>query len=86
VANTYQKNAISFDLAHRMVGAAAAKAKEIGVPQVISVIDDTGYLRAFARMDGAPLMCDEIAASKAFTALFGLPTDQFFDMLKAIRR
>ncbi len=82
MANTYEKSVISFDLAHQMVGAAAAKAKEIGVPQVIAVIDDTGYLKAFARMDGAPLMCEEIASSKAFTALFGMPTEQFFDALK----
>jgi uncharacterized protein GlcG (DUF336 family) len=82
MSNTYEKSVISFDLAHQMVGAAAAKAKEIGVPQVIAVIDDTGYLKAFARMDGAPLMCEEIASSKAFTALFGMPTEQFFDALK----
>ncbi len=82
MANTYDKSVISFELANKMVGAAAAKAKEIGVPQVISVIDDTGYLKAFGRMDGAPLMCEEIATSKAFTALFGLPTDQFFEALK----
>ena len=82
MANSYQKNVISFDLAHRMVAAVVAKADEIGVPQVVAVIDDTGYLKAFGRMDGAPLMCEEIAASKAFTALFGLATDQFFEMLK----
>jgi uncharacterized protein GlcG (DUF336 family) len=83
VAKTYTKSVISFELAHQMVGAAAAKAQEINVPQVIAVIDDTGYLKAFARMDGAPLMCEEIAASKAFTALFGMPTEQFFDALKS---
>ncbi|HUY20363.1 MAG TPA: heme-binding protein [Candidatus Binataceae bacterium] len=82
MAQTYTKSVISFELAHQMVGAAAAKAQEINVPQVIAVIDDTGYLKAFARMDGAPLMCEEIAASKAFTALFGMPTEKFFDALK----
>lgn len=82
MAKTYTKSVISFELAYQMVGAAAAKAQEINVPQVIAVIDDTGYLKAFARMDGAPLMCEEIAASKAFTALFGMPTEQFFDALK----
>jgi uncharacterized protein GlcG (DUF336 family) len=65
-----------------MVEAAAKKARELGVTQVISVIDETGYTKAFGRMDGAPLMCEEIAQSKAFTALFGMPTDQFFSALK----
>ncbi|MBF6567251.1 MAG: heme-binding protein [Candidatus Binataceae bacterium] len=81
MADIYEKRVIGFDLAYRMVAEAAAKAREIGVPQVIAVVDDTGYLKAFARMDGAPLMCEEIAASKAFTALFGMPTDQFFGAL-----
>ena len=27
-------------------------------------------------------MCEEIAQSKAFTALFGMPTDQFYNALK----
>jgi uncharacterized protein GlcG (DUF336 family) len=80
--NTYEKHSITFELAHQMVNVAAAKARELGIAQVIAVIDDTGYTKAFGRMDGAPLMCEEIAQSKAFTALFGMPTDQFFNMLK----
>ncbi|MGH7905832.1 MAG: GlcG/HbpS family heme-binding protein [Candidatus Binataceae bacterium] len=79
---TYEKRAITFEMAHKMVEAAAAKAKELGVPQVIAIIDDTGYTKALGRMDGAPLMCEEIAQSKAFTALFGMPTSEFFNALK----
>jgi uncharacterized protein GlcG (DUF336 family) len=82
MATVVQKHSISFEMAQKMVEAAAKKAREIGVSQVIAVVDDTGYTKAFGRMDGAPLMCEEIALSKAFTALFGLPTDHFFNALK----
>jgi len=82
MANVVAKHSISFELASKMVEAAAKKATALGVNQVIAVIDDTGYTKAFGRMDGAPLMCEEIAQSKAFTALFGLPTDQFYNALK----
>src|SRR5277367_1379547 len=82
MANVVAKHSISFELASKMVEAAAKKATALGVNQVIAVIDDTGYTKAFGRMDGAPLMCEEIAQSKAFTALFGMPTDQFYNALK----
>ena len=56
---------------HRMVEAAIARAKELGVKQNVAVVDDGGNLKAFARMDGAPLLGIEGSQRKAYTALFG---------------
>lgn len=58
--------------------AAWNKAKEIGVPEVIAVVDAAGDLKAFARMDGTFNTSIDLAMDKAFTAAsFHAPTDQF---------
>ena len=62
--------------------AAVAKAKAIGVAENVAVLDDGGNLKAFARMDGAPILSIEIAQNKAYTALFGLATQDFFNFIQ----
>ena len=62
MANVVKKYSISSELAHRMVDAAVSKAKEIGVSENVAILDDGGNLKAFSRMDGAPILCIEIAA------------------------
>jgi glc operon protein GlcG len=58
--------------------AALAKAQELGVPEVVAVLDAAGVLKAFIRMDGAPNSSNDLAFDKAFTAAsFHAPTDQF---------
>jgi glc operon protein GlcG len=58
--------------------AAWEKARSIGVPEVIAVVDAAGDLKAFARMDGSPNSSIDLAMDKAFTAAsFHAPTDQF---------
>ena len=47
---------------------AAAKAREIGVPMCIAVVDESGTLIAFERMDGGKVTSVTIAQDKAFTA------------------
>lgn len=59
---------IDADEAGRVIGAAVAKAHEMGVPQNVAVADAAGYLVAFHRMDGAKFLSIEIALAKAFTA------------------
>jgi uncharacterized protein GlcG (DUF336 family) len=59
---------IDADLAQIVIAAAAAKAREIGVPQNIAVVDAAGHLVAFHRMDGAKFIAIDIAINKAFTA------------------
>src|SRR5438046_9849842 len=44
--------------------------------------DDGCNLKAFIRMDGAPLLSIEIAQNKAYTALFGVSTQEFFDFIQ----
>src|ERR1700736_4485854 len=82
MANVVKKYSISSELAQRMVDAAVAKAKEIGVSENVAILDDGGNLKAFSRMDGAPILCIEIAQNKAYTALFGVSTQELFDFIK----
>ena len=40
MANVVKKHSISFELAQKMVGAALAKAKELGVTENVAIVDD----------------------------------------------
>jgi uncharacterized protein GlcG (DUF336 family) len=77
-----KKHSISFELAQRMVDAAVAKAREIGVSENVVILDDGGNLKAFGRMDGAPIPTIEMAQNKAYTALFGVSTQDFFNFIQ----
>jgi uncharacterized protein GlcG (DUF336 family) len=48
--------------------AATAKAREIGVPQCIAIVDRGGHLLAFLPMDGAKVLSQWSATQKAVTA------------------
>jgi uncharacterized protein GlcG (DUF336 family) len=74
MTNVIKKHSISSELAQKMVNAAVAKARELGVSENIAILDDGGNLKAFSRMDGAPIPTIEIAQNKAYTALFGVST------------
>ena len=61
--------------AMKLLGAAIAKAAEIGVPECISIVDPGGHLLAFARMDGAFVQSIDSSLMKAMTAAsYGEPT------------
>lgn len=79
---TFQKRCVSAEIAAKMVEAAVAKAKALGVPQVVAILDESGLLKAFCRMDGAPLISIEVAQNKAYTALLGAPSQDFFNRIK----
>jgi uncharacterized protein GlcG (DUF336 family) len=81
MTNVVKKLSISSELAQKMVDEAVAKAREIGVTENVAILDDGGNLKAFSRMDGAPILCIEIAQNKAYTALFGVPT-HFFNFIQ----
>ena len=83
VSNVVKKHSISSELAQKMVDQAVAKARELGVSENVAILDDGGNLKAFSRMDGAPILCIEIAQNKAYTALFGVPTHDLFNFIQA---
>jgi uncharacterized protein GlcG (DUF336 family) len=79
---TFEKRSITIELARELVDRALAKAGELGIRVTVAVLDDSGHLKAFARMDGAPLVSGDVAPNKAYTALFGVPSHEFFHFIK----
>jgi len=82
ITNVVKKHSISYELAQKMVNAAVAKAKELGVAENVAILDDGGNLKAFSRMDGAPIPTIEMAQNKAYTALLGISTQDFFNFIQ----
>ncbi len=82
MTNVVRKHSISYELAQEMVNAAVVKAKELGVAENVTILDDGGTLKAFGRMDGAPIPTIEMAQNKAYTALLGVSTQDFFNFIK----
>src|ERR1700692_3666595 len=82
MANVVKKHSISYELAQKMVDEAGTKASELGVSENVVILDDCVNLKAFGRMDGAPILSIEMAQNKAYTALFGVSTQDFFNSIK----
>ena len=75
MADTIASLKLTADGAMKLLHAAMAKAKEIGVPECIAIVDAGGHLLAFARMDGAFVQSIDSALMKAMTAAsYGEPT------------
>jgi uncharacterized protein GlcG (DUF336 family) len=67
--------------AEKMLKTAKAKAKEIGIPMSIAIVDDGAHLVAFERMDGAQILSIQVAQDKATTAAaIGMPTHELGPM------
>ena len=80
---TFQKSSITIQTAQRLIAVAETKASELAKPMCIAIVDGDGTLKAFSRMDGAPLLSVQIAQDKAYTAIsFGLATHEWFDFVK----
>jgi uncharacterized protein GlcG (DUF336 family) len=80
---TFIKRSIDAATAERAIAAAAEKAVEMKIPMCIAIVDESGDLKAFRRMDGAPKLSVEIAQNKAYTAAsFGMATHAWFDFIK----
>ena len=56
---------LTLEGAQAVLAAAERRAREIGVPMDIAVVDDGGHLLAFARQDGAKISSVAIAMNKA---------------------
>jgi uncharacterized protein GlcG (DUF336 family) len=83
MADLVKKYSVSSELARKMVDEAVAKARELGVSENVAILDDGGNLKAFHRMDGAPILSIEMAQNKAYTALFGVSTQDFFNFIQS---
>ncbi|MBI4443310.1 MAG: heme-binding protein [Acidobacteria bacterium] len=81
--NTVQRQTLAAEAAKKLIAAAEKKAEEIKKPMVIAVTDESGNLKAFSRMDNAPLLSVQIAQDKAYTAIsFGIATHQWYEFIK----
>jgi uncharacterized protein GlcG (DUF336 family) len=68
---------ITIEDAYAGLEACRMKATEIGVPMDIAIVDDSGNLLAFERMNGAIVGCIHIAIDKAYTsAVLGIRTEE----------
>lgn len=69
--------------ARRVIDAAVVRAERIGVPVCAAVTDRAGYLLAYLRMDGAPLLSEQLARDKAYTvaAFNGRPTHEWWEAI-----
>src|SRR5258708_26459105 len=83
MARVVKKYSIPDELAQKVVDEAVAKGRELGVSENVAVLDDGGNLQAFGRMDGARLPTIEMAQNKAYTALFGVSTQDFFNFIQS---
>lgn len=71
---------LTADGALKLLNAAVAKARDMNVPQCISIVDAGGHLLAFLRMDGAFVLSMETSLRKAMTAAsYGEPTGNLRD-------
>jgi len=74
---------LSSQVAQTIIDGADAKAREMGLPVVVAVLDAGGHLKAFRRMDGAVLGSIDIATRKARTAvLFQCNSEDVWDYCK----
>lgn len=74
---------ISLSLAQKMLEAGLIKGDELGMPFSIAIVDRVGNIKAFAAMDGAPVLSLEIAQNKAFSAAtYNRATHEWYDRLK----
>lgn len=74
---------VSIQQASEVISAAEAKARELGVPVIITVLDSGCHIKALHRMDDAPLGSIDISMGKARTAaLFSCNSEDVWEFCK----
>ncbi len=72
---------LTLEMAEKAVKAAQAKAKELGTPMTVSVVDEAGRLVMSARGDGTGFFSPETSRAKAMAAVaFGRSTKEMVDL------
>ena len=81
---TYTRTTLSAESAQELVRVAFSKADDLGIRVSVTVVDESGVLKAYGRMDGAPLVAEGACRKKALTAVgFGLRTgDDWYNFIK----
>lgn len=70
---------LAYEDAQILIKGAEAKAREIGVPMCIAVVDESGFLIAFQRMDGGKPLSTTLAQDKAHTAAISFKSTQAYN-------
>jgi len=79
-----RKPTLSANEARSMVEAAVAEAELMSVRATVAVVDDSGVIKEFERMDGAPLVSVQTAMNKAYAAAaIGMPPDEFYAAIES---
>jgi uncharacterized protein GlcG (DUF336 family) len=82
MSDAFEKRSVTSDLARRIIESAEKKASSINLPCAIAVVDESGLLKAFSRMDNAGILDIQVAQDKAYTAAgLGMPTNAWFDFI-----
>lgn len=77
------KKTVSMAFAQKMIERGLAHARELGKDVSLAVVDESGFLVAFARMDGANPASVQIAMDKAYTAATSrVATHEWTEILK----
>lgn len=76
MTDTIATQTLSFAGARRALDTSLATAEQIGIAVCITVTDPSGQAIIAARMDGAPRLCADISANKAYSvsSFGGRPT------------
>jgi len=83
LGHTTKKPILNLEVAKKIAAAAESKGKEIGVPIVVSVLDQGGNLILLHRMEDSLLASIDISINKAYTALaLKMPTDKVANIVK----
>jgi uncharacterized protein GlcG (DUF336 family) len=83
--SSFAQQSITESLAQRIVEAGRAASEESGIPMSIAVVDQSGNLKAFTRVDGASISSIDFAIDKAFTVIsagLGISTADLFNFIK----
>jgi len=80
----FHKSSLKLETAREMIKRAEEKATETGIAITTCIVDESGVLKVFSRMDGSPLMAVDAARKKALTAAgIGLSTGKaWYDFIK----
>jgi uncharacterized protein GlcG (DUF336 family) len=75
---------VSRSEARQIIDTAVAAAESMSSSVTVAVVDESGVLKHFERMDGAALVSVQTAMSKAYAAAaIEMPTDEFFAAIES---